>query len=133
VFAWLDHWIVALASGIGVCSLLLLARRSWFTRQTLEPSAELRESSALVSRLFPAAFVVMGHTHLPEVGAVGPGSTYVNLGAWAEEEMADGSSPALPATRTHFVLIHAEHGASAELMTWEQGAPRPFRPARAPA
>ena len=131
LFAWLDHWVTALASGLLVLSLLWLARRAWFTRQTVEPSAELRESSVRVSRLLPTAFVVMGHTHLPEVEAAGPGSTYVNLGAWAEEETVGGASPALPATRTHFVLIHAEHGASAELLTWEGGAPRPFQPANA--
>lgn len=133
VFAWLGDWVLALASSSLVFVLLLLARRAWFTRQTVEPSAELRERSAHVSHLFPAAFIVMGHTHLPEVEAAGPGSTYVNLGAWAEEEPSEGAVPALPATRTHFVLIHAEHGASAELLTWDHGAPRPFRAANAPA
>ncbi len=131
VFAGFDSPALALTASLLVFALLLLARRTWFARQTVEPSAGLRESSAHVSRLFPAPFVVMGHTHLPEVEAAGPESTYVNLGAWAEEETIDGSSPALPATRTHFVLIHREHGASAELLTWEQGAPRPFQSASA--
>lgn len=133
VFAWFGDWVIALASSALVFSLLLLARRVWFARQAVEPSAELRERSTHVSHLFPAAFIVMGHTHLPEVEAAGPGSTYVNLGAWAEEEASAGAAPALPATRTHFVLIHAEHGTSAGLMTWDQGAPRPFRAPGAPA
>jgi UDP-2,3-diacylglucosamine pyrophosphatase LpxH len=131
VFVWTAHWGIALGSSLLVFALLSVARRTWFARQTVEPSAELRQSSARVSRLFPAPFVVMGHTHLPEVEAAGPGSTYVNLGAWTEEETADGSSPALPATRTHFVLVHREQGASAELLTWEHGAPQPFRSANA--
>lgn len=124
---WLEGWSPALLSGGSVLGVLLLARRAWFVRQTLEPSAELRECSARVTRLFPAAFVVMGHTHLPEVQAAGPETIYVNLGAWAEEEPPSGSVPALPATRTHFVVVHAEHGTSAELMKWDNDAPQPFR------
>jgi UDP-2,3-diacylglucosamine pyrophosphatase LpxH len=131
VFAWLDDWATAALSGSLVFLLFSLARRAWFTRQTVEPSAELRERSTHVSHLFPAPFIVMGHTHLPEVEAAGPGSTYVNLGAWAEEESSAGAPPALPATRTHFVLIHAEDGASAELLTWAEGGPKPFRAASA--
>ncbi|HEY8946292.1 MAG TPA: metallophosphoesterase [Polyangiaceae bacterium] len=95
-------------------------------RDAIEPSAQLRERSALVARLFPAAFVVMGHTHLPETGPAAKETTYVNLGAWAEEDAPDGRVPLLPATRTHLVLACAEEGPIAELMTWDGDGPRPF-------
>ena len=39
-----------------------------------------------MARLFPAAFIVMGHTHLPERQPTAEHATYVNLGAWAEDE-----------------------------------------------
>lgn len=110
---------VALLVGLGV------AWRS--LRHSIEPSAQLRESSMLVARLFPAAFVVMGHTHLPEARPAAAQTTYVNLGAWAEEEAQDGKEPLLPATRTHLVLARSEHGPIAELLTWGLDGPEPFR------
>jgi hypothetical protein len=53
-------------------------------------------------------------------------TTYVNLGAWAEEELPDGSPPALPATRTHLVLTCLGDEPSAELRIWDADGPRPF-------
>jgi hypothetical protein len=68
----------------------------------------------------------MGHTHLPEMKATAERTTYVNLGAWAEEELPDGSPPALPATRTHLVLTCLGDEPSAELRIWDADGPRPF-------
>jgi hypothetical protein len=53
-------------------------------------------------------------------------TTYVNLGAWAEEDSPDGVSVSLPATRTHLVVLCAEDGLMAELRTWRTGGPEPF-------
>lgn len=130
--AWLEHWPIMLPGSLSFMLLSSWARRTWLVRRAVEPSAELRERSALIARLFPAAFVVMGHTHLPEIQAAGPQSTYINLGAWAEEETLDGLAPALPATRTHLVIVHAAPAATAQLLTWSGDAPQPFeRVARA--
>jgi hypothetical protein len=115
----------ALALGLGAIVLFVLARAWRKLRDSLEPSAELRERSARVARLFPAAFVVMGHTHLPEVRATAESATYVNLGSWAEEEHADGRTALLPATRTHLVVAQGEQPV-AELLTWSSEGPRPF-------
>lgn len=95
-------------------------------RHPVEPSAQLRESSALIARLFPAAFVVMGHTHLPETRPAAGQATYVNLGAWAEEDTPEGQEPLLPATRTHLILAQAAEGPIAELLTWGSNGPEPF-------
>lgn len=95
-------------------------------RDSIEPSAELRERSSSVARLFPAAFVVMGHTHLPETRATAERTTYVNLGAWAEDDVADGRAPSLPATRTHLVVVHDGAEPVAELLTWHTSGPLPF-------
>jgi len=122
----LHTWLSA-ASAIGAILLLgYLWRR---LRDTLEPSAELRERSARVARLFPAALVVMGHTHLPEKHAASDTTTYVNLGAWAEDDVEDGRRPNLPATRTHLVVADGgDRTPRAELLTWDDAGPTPFRP-----
>lgn len=119
-------WVGGAASAGVVVALAAIGLLSRTLRKSIEPSAELRESSTLVARLFPAAFIVMGHTHLPETRPAAAQTTYVNLGAWAEEDAADGHAPALPATRTHFVLANSEAGPIAELLTWGQNGPEPF-------
>ncbi|HVU00213.1 MAG TPA: metallophosphoesterase [Polyangiaceae bacterium] len=92
-------------------------------RKDIEPSNELRERAARVARLFPAAFVVMGHTHLPEVrSAPGSPSTYVNLGAWANADGGEGGEGGV-SSRTHLVLLSDGEGAPvlAELRVWDAG------------
>jgi UDP-2,3-diacylglucosamine pyrophosphatase LpxH len=127
LFAFHEHWTVLVPVTLALAAITLVCRKLWLVRHTPEPSAELRERSALVARLFPAAFIVMGHTHLPEMKPT-EATTYVNLGAWAEEESADGSPPALPATRTHFVITCTGEKPSAELRIWDTDGPRPFEP-----
>jgi len=124
---WLDHWGTALGCGTGLVLSLSVLRRTWLRRESVEPSSMLRDRAGSVARLFPAAVVVMGHTHLPEVRPTDVQSTYVNLGGWAEEEAPEGRLPALPATRTHLVLTRAAAGPTAQLMTWRDGAPCPFQ------
>ena len=114
--------------GLGLIIGLLVLRRTWLVRAGVEPSSSLRERAGRLARLFPSAVIVMGHTHLPEVRKTAAQSTYVNLGAWAEEELPDGRAPALPATRTHLVLTREAAGTTAQLLTWGDGAPRPFHP-----
>jgi UDP-2,3-diacylglucosamine pyrophosphatase LpxH len=119
----------AIAWASGVC--VTMAVVSWLlslARRDIEPSGELRERAARVARLFPAAFVVMGHTHLPEVRtASGNPSTYVNLGAWANGDGVDGGEAGL-GSRTHLVLSEAADGRSvAELLVWDaEIGPRRF-------
>jgi UDP-2,3-diacylglucosamine pyrophosphatase LpxH len=99
-------------------------------RAALNASDSLRERAASVAALFPAALVVMGHTHLPEVGRAAEGdATYVNLGAWAEEDTEDGTAPPLPASRTHLVIQHGEGRLNAALLRWDgEHGPSSFKP-----
>ncbi|MGC4093902.1 MAG: metallophosphoesterase [Polyangiaceae bacterium] len=123
--AGLHSWLAAVTA----LGALFVAAHLWRRlRDTLEPSAELRERSALVARLFPAALVVMGHTHLPEKHAASPTTTYVNLGAWAEDDVEDGHQPNLPATRTHLVVADGGERPTVELLTWRDEGPTPYRP-----
>lgn len=127
-FVFLPRWHHAMASAAAVLAALWFAGRLLSrARRDIEPSRELRDGASRVARLFPAAFVVMGHTHLPEVTrAEGAATTYVNLGAWAEGADAPGASPL--SSRTHLVLHETEDGASvAELFVWDESVgPRRF-------
>lgn len=127
LWLFVDSWELGLFCAAPLALLLsgtdLLWRRM---RESLEPSAELRARSSFVAGLFPAAFVVMGHTHLPETVPVAERATYVNLGAWAEEEPEAGREPSLPATRTHLVLTHVGDEALGQLLTWGDAGPQPF-------
>jgi UDP-2,3-diacylglucosamine pyrophosphatase LpxH len=123
---WLTPWSHGLIAAGLICltfagTAAALARM----RGHIDPSSELRERAPRVARLFPAAFVVMGHTHLPEVRTEEScESTYVNLGAWAGGD--HGAADA--ASRTHLV-VHAEDDgrASGELRVWDaETGPRRF-------
>jgi hypothetical protein len=126
IVLWFEHWPAASACGIGLVLSSAVLRRTWLQREAVEPSSMLRERAGSLARLFPAAVVVMGHTHLPEVRATTAHSTYFNLGGWAEQEAADGAS-ALRATHTHLVVTHAAQGTRAQLLAWDDGVPRPFQ------
>lgn len=129
IWTWAPSRLQGVAATLLAVGLLAGVGYLWRRlRDTIEPSAELRERSALVARLFPAALVVMGHTHLPEKHAASESTTYVNLGAWAEDDVEEGRKPNLPATRTHLVVAETEEKALVELYTWRDEGPAVFRP-----
>ena len=89
------------------------------------------ESATHLARIFPAAFVVMGHTHTPEKVAINNGeATYINVGSWAEEECDAGESAAKTyrAARTHVVIHWSDQGPVAEFLVWDGDRPRRFSP-----
>lgn len=104
----------------------------WYlgSKRKVDPADELIERAGRLAKLFPAAFVVMGHTHIPVKVAVNQGqlegqATYINLGSWAEEEEA--TVPDAQAARTHLVIHPCESGAVAEFLKWDSTAgPRAF-------
>jgi UDP-2,3-diacylglucosamine pyrophosphatase LpxH len=102
-------------------------RRAWFGAR-LDNDEALVERAGHLARLFPAAFVVMGHTHTPAMVAVAQGaSTYVNVGSWheAESEEDDVTSPHR-AARTHLVIHPAASGATGEFLAWGPSGPKRF-------
>jgi UDP-2,3-diacylglucosamine pyrophosphatase LpxH len=117
-------WPFALPGAGAVLAALEALRRASKRQRALEPSAALRESSARVAKLFPAAFVVMGHTHVPEMRPSADHATYVNLGAWAPEQPFADQRPTVQASQSHFVLVADGTKVSAQLRTWEGEAPR---------
>ena len=103
------------------------------TRQRhADPESQMLERAARLGKLFPVAFVVMGHTHVPARIALNQGaSTYINVGSWAEEEggAAARGSGTVRAARTHVVIHPSEHGPVADFLAWGADGPRPWRSA----
>jgi UDP-2,3-diacylglucosamine pyrophosphatase LpxH len=114
------RWTPELGLKLGAAAAIAIPL-AWLWRRArgaIDASDSLRERAARVAALFPAAFVVMGHTHLPEVNQSANGTaTYVNLGAWAEEETPDDSAGS-PAPRTHLVVEHFEGRPRGLLLRW---------------
>ncbi len=79
----------------------------------------LRRSAAHIARLFPARFVVMGHTHEPVRARVATDTTYFNLGSWAVDELELPEGAPIVAQRTHLVIRHIDGVACAELVQWD--------------
>ncbi|MBV9947853.1 MAG: hypothetical protein JOZ69_13450 [Myxococcales bacterium] len=116
-------------------------RREWFGEH-LDNDQALVERAGHLAHLFPAAFVVMGHTHVPAMVPVARGAaTYVNVGSWHEPEPAgegEGEQPGEPgeggaarpqgyrAARTHLVIHPDPSGPTAEFLAWSPAGPRRF-------
>jgi metallophosphoesterase superfamily enzyme len=104
-----------------VLSAWWLVHRHLSRSRHVDPGNELLARAAPLGRLFPAAFVVMGHTHVPVRAVVEAGrTTYINTGSWAEDEGAAPDAPiAYRATRTHLVIRVGDAGPEAELLAWD--------------
>jgi hypothetical protein len=123
VHSWWAGPCIALAWALG--------HRQLARQRTVDPGERMIERAAALATLFPAAFVVMGHTHSPAKMAINDGeATYINVGSWAEEEGDEGESmdEAYRAARTHVVIRRGEKGPVAELLAWEGDGPRNFIP-----
>ncbi len=95
----------------------------------IDPVDVLIERAGHLAKMFPVAFVVMGHTHVPMEVSVAQQTTYINLGAWAEEE-GDPALAHIPqhrAPRTHLVIRIGASGPVADLMAWDSATSAPRR------
>ncbi|MGO9838349.1 MAG: hypothetical protein ACLP1X_29565 [Polyangiaceae bacterium] len=126
-------WGLVLAGGIAfgwwlANRHLSARRRAWFG-ENLDNDETLTERAGHLARLFPAAFVVMGHTHTPTMVPVAQGgTTYVNVGSWHEAEARDDdASPPARAARTHLVIHPDPDGPTAQFLAWSADGPRLFR------
>ena len=132
------HGRAAWASGGVVLAWVLL--HVYFSRQRIiDPAEHMVDRAAHLAKLFPAAFVVMGHTHIPTAVPAGAATTYINVGSWAEEAedtpapanaSDEPTAPSPPgsgyrAARTHLVIHVRNERAEAEFCTWEDTGPQP--------
>jgi UDP-2,3-diacylglucosamine pyrophosphatase LpxH len=117
----------------GPCVVLAwaLGHRKLARQRTVDPGERMLQRATSLATLFPAAFVVMGHTHTPARTSINGGeATYINVGSWAEEEGVAGQPAdiAYRAARTHLLIRRDEEGPIAELLAWDGDAPRDFSP-----
>jgi hypothetical protein len=122
-------WAIFSAVGLGwwVAHHHLRARRREWFGERLDNDETLAERAGHLARLFPAAFVVMGHTHTPAMLPVAEGAaTYINVGSWHEAESHPEDAFAFRAARTHLVIHPQPGGASAEFLAWGPEGPKLF-------
>lgn len=123
--AW--PWVImagVVAAWLALHRHLAMRRKVWFGEK-LDNDAILVERAGHLARLFPAAFVVMGHTHTPAMVSVAEGAaTYVNVGSWHEAEAT--SAATFRAARTHLVIHPDDAGPQAEFLAWSATGPRRF-------
>ncbi len=108
----------ALYAAIAVVVGWALFHRHLSRTREVDPAEVLRLRAAQLATLFPVAFVVMGHTHVPVQSAAGA-ATYINLGSWSEEEPQGPDDHAPRAPRTHLVIHVRDARPVAQLLTWE--------------
>lgn len=124
---WSLAAMTSVAAIWGLCHRYLTTRRRAWFGERLDNGEILAERAPHLARLFPAAFVVMGHTHMPAFVPVGEGAvTYVNVGSWHEGECGDQPSRRR-APRTHLVIHPADSGPVGEFLAWGADGPRRFR------
>lgn len=101
------------------------------SRGDVDPARQMFERVARITEIFPAPLVVMGHTHVPVAVRVG-GTTYINVGSWAEEhpdprgDLRFNPNPiAYRAARTHLVIRETDDGPDARFYEWDpESGPR---------
>ena len=98
-----------------------LTHRMLTRARQIDPTEHLADRAAHLAKLFPVAFVVMGHTHIPQQIPVSASATYINVGAWAEEEES------VRAPRTHLVIRSGAAGPVADLLAWDTETALPRR------
>jgi UDP-2,3-diacylglucosamine pyrophosphatase LpxH len=115
------HRGVPWAAGVVVAAWVSL--HVYFSRQrNVDPGEQMIDRAAQLAKLFPAAFVVMGHTHVPEAVKAGD-ATYINVGSWAEEA-EEPTEVAYRAPRTHLVIHVRNEQPEALFCSWEDSGPR---------
>ena len=133
ILSFHQPWCWPAVGGAGVGWLLahrwLSARRKRWFGERLDNDRALVERAGQLAGLFPAAFVVMGHTHQPLRVPVSNGAataTYINVGSWHEAEPEADRPAAFTAARTHLVIHPGSVGPVAEFLRWSPEGPRRF-------
>lgn len=131
--AYRGHFLWA---ALAVLAAWTFLHRHLSKQRSVDPAAQMVDRAAHLARLFPAAFVVMGHTHVPTSVRAGD-ATYINVGSWAEEEpegaegaegaeRAPGEPAPYRAARTHLVIRSGGERPEAHFCTWADEGPRPL-------
>ena len=129
-----NHGLFWLA-GLCVVGAWVLGHRHLSRKRQLDADEAMIDRAGRLVKLFPAAFVVMGHTHTPlELPVAEGAATYINVGSWSEVEQSESDPSSYRAARTHLVIHRAESGTPVmEFLAWSADGPRKFKDELAPA
>ncbi len=105
LFELAPFWLLLLLALPVAGGMALWIRR----RRVFDSAPALRKAARGVAALLPACFVVMGHTHVPELERIDDRTTYVNLGRFPSDGDGDGDGAgddgnARPYRPNHLVL-----------------------------
>jgi predicted phosphodiesterase len=120
LFLVLQQWVAVFVLGVVFALLHVELARG---RPSVDPAQLMAARASDLVRLFPASFVVMGHTHVPDTRELGGAATYVNLGSWAEGKPEESEKTPYRAARTHLVVHDHVDRHEAELRAWRDGRP----------
>lgn len=104
----------ALLGVVVVVPIWLLGERVLTKRRKIDAVKELAARAGAVASLFPAPFIVMGHTHVPARKTLEGDATYINVGSWAEDD-----GDAFPASRAHLVIHPGAERPVAYFLRWD--------------
>ncbi len=124
-FAISAYWqLEALGGALAVVPLWFVGRNLLARRRKIDAVTELSARAAAIAALFPAPFIVMGHTHVPARQAIAEHATYINVGSWAED---DGDH--VRASRGHLVIHPGDDRPVAYFLRWDDlHGPRDLEP-----
>lgn len=104
----------ALLGAVVVVPTWLFGERVLTRRRKIDAVGELAARAGAIASLFPAPFIVMGHTHVPAREALAGDATYINVGSWAEDD-----GDAFPASRAHLVIHPGAERPVAHFLRWD--------------
>jgi UDP-2,3-diacylglucosamine pyrophosphatase LpxH len=108
-FNVIPFWLMPALAVVGAIAISIWVKSS----RVIDPREAIKEGARRVSKLFPARFVVMGHTHDPVMESIGEETTYVNLGNWSTDLLND-DGPEAPCS--HLVIRRVQGRLEAELI-----------------
>lgn len=109
-------WLATVALFI----VLNVAAHLWSKRlRVLDASSVLKQAAAQIASIFPAKFIVMGHTHQPTVERVHKSTLYVNLGNWGTDDLDATEDTPHRAPCTHLVIRHVDGKPQAAFYAWD--------------
>ncbi len=118
-------WAVLLVAVFG----LVRGLRWLFTEEEPKRSSYLKNKSDLIAQLLGVQYVVMGHTHDPELypiaGSFGRKDEYFNTGTWTTVFSEEERLVRKPVELVFVEGLRAGEGLSLKLLEWNDGAEEP--------
>lgn len=122
---WDTGW--SLGAAVMAAALALISSRTGSRND--DPGSAMKLGASRIAELFPARYVVMGHTHHPVAEPLRRDVSYVNLGHWGQDDLPEDLPGHVRPPCSHLVILTQASGVRAELRSWDpQRGHRPYLP-----